>query len=102
MKENTSVDDSNIVDAVDDDSDDDDDKDDDVVSHGDDNPRGVGAANGASTEKPPVVPRRSTRVKKKPVWYDSYIVGQQTVDKFIELNLQNTKLMTEMFKSLDK
>jgi hypothetical protein len=60
----------------------------------------------ASTEPipvpPQVVPRKSKREKKKPVWYDSYVVGQQTVDKFLELNLQNTKLMVEMFKSFDK
>jgi hypothetical protein len=40
--------------------------------------------------------------RKKPVWYDGYQVGQQTVDKFLELNWKNTKLMVEMFKSFDK
>ena len=61
-----------------------------------------GAAENVSTKKPQVVSRRSTRERRKNSVYSNYVVGQQTVDKFIELNLQNSKLITELFKALEK
>jgi len=46
-----------------------------------------------------VSPRRSTRVRKKPVWYDSYVVGQQQISKLLQLHLENTKQVTEMLNN---
>jgi len=34
---------------------------------------------------------KSAKVKKKPVWFDAYIVGQQQIGKLIEMHLENSR-----------
>ena len=49
-------------------------------------------------QRPEVTVRKSARVKKKPVWFDAYIVGQQQMGKLIEMHLENSRMTADILK----
>ena len=49
-------------------------------------------------QRPEVTVRKSARVKKKPVWFDAYIVGQQLIGKLIEMHLENSRRTAYILK----
>jgi len=49
-------------------------------------------------QRPEVTVRKSARVKKKPVWFDAYIVGQQQIGKLIEMHLENSRMTADILK----
>jgi len=41
---------------------------------------------------------KSAKVKKKPVWFDAYIVGQQQIGKLIEMHLEKSRRTAYILK----
>lgn len=76
---------------------------DDDVCNGDDDDETVeddGAAEITATEQSAVSHSRSSRVRNKPKRFDNYLVGQQTVNKFLDFQVQDSRLMEQVFKSI--
>lgn len=51
-----------------------------------------------STVTPESTLRRSTRVRKKPQWFDSYVVGQQQINDLLQIHLQNNRETMRLVK----
>ncbi|KAH3888212.1 hypothetical protein DPMN_012243 [Dreissena polymorpha] len=57
----------------------------------------------ASNLGPSMETRRSTRTRKKPVWFQSYHVGQQQdMTRLLEMQLQSTNSKAELLRALLK
>jgi len=60
--------------------------------------RNQAEAQGRATS--PVERRRSSRPKRKPIWYDSYQVGQQSINRLIQLQADQTKITAQLVNTL--